>query len=105
MSLHLSIPLVLGPRSPGTAWGRLKRPGAGSTEKTRDAPVASGSRRVHFDSDAALETTVYHRNELRPGHQIDGPAVIEQLDSTSLVYPGDSASVDDAFNLIIELST
>ena len=88
-----------------TAWGRLKRPGTGSAENTGDAPVASGSRRVHFDSAAALETTVYHRNQLRPGHRIDGPAVIEQLDSTSLIYPGDSASVDDAYNLIIELST
>ena len=88
-----------------TAWGRLKRPGTGSAENAGDAPEASGSRRVHFDSEAALETTVYHRNQLRPGHRIDGPAVIEQLDSTSLVYPGDSASVDDAFNLIIELST
>lgn len=88
-----------------TAWGRLKRPAAGSATAADAAPTASGSRPVHFESESAVDTAIYHRSELRPGHRIDGPAVIEQLDSTSLVYPGDSAAVDDAFNLIIELST
>ncbi|MEC8163346.1 MAG: hypothetical protein VX079_02120 [Pseudomonadota bacterium] len=40
-----------------------------------------------------------------PGHRIEGPAVVEQLDTTVLIYPGDTARVDEALNLIIELST
>jgi len=39
-----------------------------------------------------------------PGMRITGPAVIDQLDSTTLVYPGDTARVDGARNLIIELA-
>jgi hypothetical protein len=34
-----------------------------------------------------------------------GPAVIEQLDATSLLYPGDRLRVDDGFNLLIEIAS
>ena len=35
---------------------------------------------------------------------IVGPAVIEQLDSTTLLFPGDRATVDPHLNLIVEIS-
>jgi hypothetical protein len=33
-----------------------------------------------------------------------GPAVIEQLDATTLLFPGDHAALDPAGNLLIELA-
>jgi N-methylhydantoinase A len=59
-----------------------------------------GTRPVHFDaSGAALDTPVYVRSELPSGAAIDGPAVIEQLDSTTLVPPGWRARVDEWLNI------
>src|SRR5262249_5844066 len=56
-------------------------------------------RRVHFDEDW-LETVVYRRDDLRPGARIDGPAIVEQLDATTVIDPGDTAEVDAYGNLI-----
>ena len=66
-------------------------------------PVPVGVQSVFFDPDAAVESAVFQRSALLPGHVIEGPAIIEQLDATTLVYPGDRATVDAAGNLIIGL--
>ncbi len=87
-----------------TARGRLPRPQQPHIEATRRAPEAVGSRAVYFDSDTAVDAVLYDRAQLLPGQEITGPAVIDQLDSTTLVYPGDTARVDGANNLIIELA-
>ncbi len=50
-----------------------------------------------------VATPIYDRAKLAPGHTFTGPAVIEQMDSTCLVGPGQRASVDEYLNLIIEL--
>lgn len=46
-------------------------------------------------------TRVYEREALAPGAVVDGPAVIEQPDSTTVIEPGFSARVDEHLNLII----
>jgi N-methylhydantoinase A len=60
-------------------------------------------RAVWFAQDRALPTPVYERAALEAGQRLPGPAVIEQLDATTLVFPGDQAIVDSAGNLSIEL--
>jgi len=45
---------------------------------------------------------VYDRAALGPGHEIAGPAIVEQPDSTAVVYPGQRAAVDRWLNLVIE---
>ncbi len=47
---------------------------------------------------------IYDRPRLRPGDTINGPAVIEQLDSTTVVWPGQSARVDAYRNLIVRVN-
>jgi N-methylhydantoinase A len=37
-----------------------------------------------------------------PGDVVEGPVVIEQLDSTTLVWPNQTASVDAYGNLVLE---
>ena len=39
-----------------------------------------------------------------PGDTVIGPAVIEQLDSTTLLFPGDRATVDPYLNLIVDIA-
>ena len=51
--------------------------------------------------DRPLSTEVLRRERLRPGSRIQGPAVIEQADTTILVYPGQTAEIDSSNNLSI----
>ena len=59
-----------------------------------------GARPVHFDSSGtAVETPVYVRDDLPAGAQLDGPAIVDQLDSTTVVPPGWRAEVDEWLNI------
>ena len=56
---------------------------------------------VWFGSDGPHITACYDRIRLRPGHRFDGPAVVFQFDTTTVVAPGWSASVDERHNLLL----
>ncbi len=60
-------------------------------------------RDVLFAKEAHHRTLVFRRNDLAPEQIIEGPAVIEQMDSTTIVYPGDRCRVDHLGNLILDL--
>ena len=63
-----------------------------------------GTREVDFGADdGALPTPVLDRAALLAGDVIAGPAVVEQLDSTTLIPPDWSATVDGFGNLLIEV--
>ena len=57
-------------------------------------------RRVWFDS-GWVETPIYRREQLAPGTRLVGPAIIEQLDSTAVIAPGDRLEADALGNMII----
>ena len=63
-----------------------------------DADALKEMRPVYFDGEF-VDTPVYDRARLAPGAQLAGPAVIEEYDSTALLFPGWSAAVDDYENL------
>lgn len=48
-----------------------------------------------------MDTPRYQRDGLAPGHVVQGPAIIEQMDTTTVIPPGFSATVDVSGNLII----
>jgi N-methylhydantoinase A len=50
------------------------------------------------------KTPVYRRERLRAGHRIAGPAVVEQMDATTVIPPGTSAVVDEWAALIVRTS-
>ena len=61
-----------------------------------------GEREVYFDRQSGMTATpVFDRALLSPGHEVAGPAIVEQLDSTTVIYPGQRAVVDDYRNLVI----
>ncbi|MER3426338.1 MAG: 5-oxoprolinase, partial [Thermoleophilia bacterium] len=55
---------------------------------------------VYFDGQW-LPTKIYDRAKLLPGNRIDGPAVVTEFDSTTVVLAGFQAQVDPFMNLII----
>ena len=87
------------------AVGKLRQPTSrpGEARKTGKAEAAS-HRRVWFAADTVQDTPVYDRVTLMPGDTVIGPAVIEQLDSTTLLFPGDRATVDPYLNLIVDIA-
>lgn len=46
--------------------------------------------------DGFRETPIFHGPDLKPGHEVTGPAVIEETFTTIVVYPGWKAQMDDA---------
>jgi N-methylhydantoinase A/oxoprolinase/acetone carboxylase beta subunit len=62
------------------------------------------SRPAYFPSRGGLvDCPVYARERLAPGVTIDGPALIEEAESTCLLDNGDRARVDEHYNLIGEI--
>jgi N-methylhydantoinase A len=66
------------------------------------ADAATGHRRVWFAEGWRL-TPIYRRESLPRGAEFSGPAIIEQLDATTVIEPGDRVTVDALGNLIITL--
>jgi N-methylhydantoinase A/oxoprolinase/acetone carboxylase beta subunit len=65
------------------------------------------SRAVYFGSETAplakLETPVYDRYALQPGMHLEGPAIVEERESTTVVAPGMRATLDPYLNLVVHL--
>jgi N-methylhydantoinase A/oxoprolinase/acetone carboxylase beta subunit/N-methylhydantoinase B/oxoprolinase/acetone carboxylase alpha subunit len=55
---------------------------------TGDLPPPRLEREIHFRSHGWLTAPVYRRDELPAGASIEGPSIVEELDSTTLVLPG-----------------
>ena len=71
----------------------------------RQATVAdarTGSRPVFFDTDW-VETPVYARERLPIDAAFNGPAIVEQMDTTIVIEPGDRVTGDTQGNLIIHV--
>lgn len=67
-------------------------------------PEPKERRRVWFESTGWVDTPVYDRDELPPGSTFPGPAVIDQLDSTTVVPPGCRAEIDEWLMILIHLT-
>lgn len=75
-------------------------PGRVSGRRVEEA--MTGTRRVFFGNEhGMLNTQVYSRDALEPGHRLSGPAIVEQLDTTTVIHPEQEVTVDDYRNLIM----
>jgi N-methylhydantoinase A len=61
-----------------------------------------GERLIYFDGRSATPALVYERDRLAVGATIEGAAIIEQFDATTIVPPGWSGRVDERQNLVLE---
>lgn len=83
----------------------------GEVDKAPQAEVAGGPsldaarlgrRQVYFDArNGWCDTPIYDRGALPSGAELVGPAVINEMSATTLVFPGQSVSVDRWGNLIV----
>jgi N-methylhydantoinase A len=64
--------------------------------------TTKGKRKV-FLKGKFTDTAIYDREQLQPGDVLEGPSIIEQKDSTTLIFAGQSASVDEYRNLLIDV--
>jgi N-methylhydantoinase A len=76
-----------------TALGRL--PGLTLTQRSDATLARQHNRDVWFAESGFIATPVHWRNGLIPGTTIAGPAIIEALDSTTVVPPGWRAGIDE----------
>ena len=76
----------------------LAKSGASSADVRRKA-----TRRAYFpEARGYTDTPVYDRYELAAGTSLTGPAIVEERESTTVLPPGVTATVDEYANLIAE---
>jgi N-methylhydantoinase A len=62
----------------------------------------TGSRRVHFrESGGFVDCPIYDRVRLAPDARIEGPAIFEQMDTTTVLLPGQIACVQPEGHLLL----
>jgi len=82
--------------------GRIDKPPARVLEPGA-TPEPKERRDVYFaETDGYVDCPIYDRYSLPAGARLTGPAVVEEFDSTTVVHPGFTVSVDGTGNLIIE---
>ncbi|MBS7701294.1 hydantoinase/oxoprolinase family protein [Chelatococcus sp. YT9] len=86
-----TVPKIrLEPPKPGPSWEKAQR----------------GVRAVYLsDQDRHVDIPVYRRDQLPIGVRQAGPFIVEQLDSTTVVLPGETALVEPNGNIIVEMPT
>jgi N-methylhydantoinase A len=73
--------------------------------ETSDLPDPAHRRAVHFGAEHGfVDTPVYRREALGPGMVLDGPTVIEQLDSTLLLPPGTRSQVTTDLHIVMKVA-
>ena len=72
---------------------------AASVEEAREA-----TREVWFEAAGWQATPVYRRERLPEGAGFDGPAIVSQFDSTTIIEPGQTARLDDFGNLLVTVA-
>jgi N-methylhydantoinase A len=64
-----------------------------------------GARRAYFpETRGYADTPVYDRYALAPGMSLTGPAIVEERESTTVIPPGATATVDEYANLLAEVA-
>ncbi len=74
-----------------------------TSERTTGVTAATSTARPVWFAGEWINTPIYTRPALASGDAIQGPAIIEQLDTTTVIEPGDNAIVDPLGNLVITL--
>jgi len=86
------------------AVGRVVRPAPRKRPEGGGAATPSGRRPVFFEeAEGFIDCPIYDRATLGRGMELSGPGIVEQMDSTTAVHPGQTATVDEWGNLLIAI--
>lgn len=72
---------------------------ASATGSVEQAAVGTGP--IYYEGEMH-DATLYQREKLYPTHRVTGPAIVMEMDSTTVIFPGYQATVDKVGNLLIE---
>jgi N-methylhydantoinase A len=87
-----------------TGFGSREKPALVDAARRADAPPSPDHALVHFEAGAeAISAPIYARDELSPGHEFEGPALVEEYASTTVVFAGDLVTVADNLELVIDV--
>lgn len=76
-----------------------------SRDTAKEKEPRKGSRPAYFpECGGFVETSVYDRYALKPGMEFEGPAIVEERESTLIVGVSSRAYVDERLNIIIEFN-
>ena len=68
-----------------------------------DSTSAIVGKRVVYDANGnACDFALYDREKLHNGNIVFGPAIVEQMDSTTVIFANQKATVDKYLNMMIE---
>ena len=87
-----------------TARGQLESAAMAPLSRGLSSPGKSmlGQRQVYFeDTGGFVSCGIYDRAKIAPGSTVDGPAILENIDSTVIIDPGWRARIDDYGNCIM----
>jgi N-methylhydantoinase A len=84
-----------------SGFGMTDRPAIAKLAIATDTRPSCSTRPVYF-SGAFHETPIYDRITLPAGFRLDGPAVVEEFGSTTVVFPDQSLEVDERGILIVQ---
>ncbi len=89
-----------------SAIGRLGKPQFPEIARGDKKPPANGrrgARKISFEGAGSIDAVVYDRPRLLQGNVIAGPAIIEEVASTTIVEPGDTVTVNEFGHLVMTL--
>ncbi|HZV52320.1 MAG TPA: hydantoinase/oxoprolinase family protein, partial [Candidatus Dormibacteraeota bacterium] len=80
------------------------RPPAAAVREPLPGPALKGRRPIWSEERGGfVEAGVFDRHRLRPGEVVEGPAVVEERESTAVIGLGGRAELDAAGNLVVRV--
>ena len=87
------------------AIGQIAKPALAPLAKAAGEATAKGHRPVYFaESEGYVDCPVYDRYALGAGAIVRGPAIIEEIDSTTVVHPQYQVRVDDVGQMVLTVA-
>jgi N-methylhydantoinase A len=76
----------------------------GNAASSSETPRAGATKLAYFPATGWTPTPVVDRAALAPGARHDGPLIVEETASTTVIGPGDALAVDEHGNLIVTIA-
>ena len=85
-----------------SAVGVIPKPQLRKVRRDACADAIKETRPVYFaETDGRMNCPIYDRYNLGSGDEVEGPAIIEEVDSTTVIHPGYRGIVDEFGNLFL----
>lgn len=85
-----------------TGFGQVEKITPLEINENKDDNALIEKRDIYFEEDGWLKTNIYARERMGKNMTIQGPAIIEEKQTSTILYSGQSLTVDQYGNLIIE---